>query len=357
MRLRQRLNDALKRAIDVIGAGAGLIVLSPVIGAVWLLVRTKLGSPVLFTQPRLGRDAQVFTLYKFRTMLEPDPEHGVITDHQRMTPFGRRLRATSLDELPTLLNVLKGDMSLVGPRPLLPEYLPRYTTHQARRLEVRPGITGLAQVNGRNQLGWEQRFDLDVEYVDRHTLVLDAALLVRTVARVLLRTGVEGEATAAMAEFLGSTPDDGLTEQVFSDQWRNLPQQWQLEALATNFHDDRNGLTNGTRYWVYFNQEHLPVGIGGLSGLGNLHIEATVMMNPQHQDDEVFQAVLSRLMQRGRALEAQHIGLCMQGGSQAQWDLARNLGFICSADQTRADMAAQQPRAVPAYAFTEGTGT
>ncbi|RJN31597.1 sugar transferase [Nesterenkonia natronophila] len=355
MRLRQRLNDALKRTVDAVGAGVGLIVLSPVIGAVWLSVRIKLGSPVFFNQPRLGRDGRVFTLYKFRTMLEPDPDHGVITDHQRMTPFGRRLRAASLDELPTLLNVLKGDMSLVGPRPLLPEYLPRYTAHQARRHEVRPGITGLAQVNGRNQLGWEERFDLDVEYVDRHNLFLDVALMARTVLRVLSRTGVEGEATVAMAEFLGSTPDDGLTEQVWSEHWRDLRDRWQQEALAADIHGAGSGFTDGTRYWVYLNEEHLPVGIGGLAGLGNLHLDASVVMNPDHQDDEVFQAVLNRLMNRGRALEARRIALRMPGDNRAHCDLARNLGFVYTADQSSPRAGTQVSPGVYSYAFIEGT--
>ena len=355
MRLHKRLNNSLKRALDVFGAGVGLVVLSPVIGAVWLSVRIKLGSPVLFTQSRLGRDGRVFTLYKFRTMLEPDPDHGVVTDHQRMTPFGRRLRGTSLDELPTLLNVLRGDMSLVGPRPLLTEYLPRYSAHQVRRHEVRPGITGLAQVNGRNQLGWEQRFDLDVEYVDRHNLFLDAALMARTVAHVLSRTGVEGEATAAMAEFLGSTPDDGLTEQVFSDQWGDLRDKWQLEALASNAHGAGSGFATNTRYWVYLNDDHLPVGIGGLSGLGDLHLDASVVMHPEHQDDQVFQAVLNRLMKRGRALDARRIALCVSGENRAQCDSARNLGFVYSADQSSPETGTQVSPGVYSYTFAEGT--
>lgn len=355
MRLSQRLNHSLKRAIDVVGAGVGLIVLAPVIGAVWLSVRIKLGSPVLFAQPRLGRDGRVFTLHKFRTMLEPDPDHGVVTDHQRMTPFGRRLRATSLDELPTLLNVLKGEMSLVGPRPLLPEYLPRYTAHQARRHEVRPGITGLAQVHGRNELGWEQRFDLDVEYVDRHNVFLDVAIMARTIVSVLSRTGVEGEATVAMAEFLGPAPDDGLTEQILPEEWRDLRDQWQREALAVNFHDARSGLAAGARYWVYLNDEHIPVGIGGLSGLGGLHLDASVVMNPEHKDGQVFQAVLNRLINRGRALDARRIALCVPGANGAQRDLAWNLGFDYSTDQSSPETGTQVPPGVYSYAFTEGT--
>ncbi len=177
----RRRYDPLKRAIDVVVAATGLLLTAPLQLIVALLVRRNLGSPVLFRQQRPGKDAEIFELVKFRSMTDPDPEAGLITDEQRLTRFGALLRSTSLDELPTLWNVLRGDMSLVGPRPLLVQYLERYSPHHRRRHEVRPGITGLAQVSGRNTVAWEQKFDYDVAYVDQRSLALDLKILVRTV--------------------------------------------------------------------------------------------------------------------------------------------------------------------------------
>lgn len=193
--------DALKRALDVVTAAIGLVVLSPVILVTAIAVRINLGSPVLFSQPRPGRDGRVFRLYKFRSMRNVDAARGWISDEQRLTRFGRVLRSTSLDELPSLWNVLRGDMSIVGPRPLLVEYLPRYTPEQARRHEVRPGITGLAQVNGRNTVDWEERFALDVRYVDSRSLALDARILIGTVRSVVVREGISAEGHATMRKF------------------------------------------------------------------------------------------------------------------------------------------------------------
>ena len=160
------------------------------------------GRPILFRQPRPGRDGVVFELVKFRTMRHPDATH--VTDADRLTPVGRFLRSTSLDELPTLWNVLKGDMSLVGPRPLLVEYLPRYSAEQARRHEVRPGVTGLAQVSGRNGVAWEDKFALDVAYIDRRSVQLDLAILAKTALSVLGRRGISGDGQATMSIFTGS---------------------------------------------------------------------------------------------------------------------------------------------------------
>lgn len=193
--------DALKRALDIVTAAVGLVVLSPVILVTAIAVRVNLGSPVLFSQPRPGRNGRVFRLYKFRSMRNVDAARGWISDEQRLTRFGRVLRSTSLDELPSLWNVLRGDMSVVGPRPLLVEYLPRYSPEQARRHEVRPGITGLAQVNGRNTVDWEQRFALDVRYVDSRSLALDARILIGTVRSVVVREGISAEGHATMRKF------------------------------------------------------------------------------------------------------------------------------------------------------------
>lgn len=203
----RRPYDAVKRALDAAAAAVGLVVLSPVIVITALVVRLNLGSPVLFTQPRPGRGGRIFRLYKFRSMRSVDESRGWVTDEQRLTRFGRILRSTSLDELPSLWNVLHGDMSVVGPRPLLVEYLPRYTPEQNRRHEVRPGITGLAQVNGRNTLSWEDRFAFDVRYVEHRSLSMDTRVLLGTVRTVLIREGISHDGEATMARFEGRERD------------------------------------------------------------------------------------------------------------------------------------------------------
>jgi lipopolysaccharide/colanic/teichoic acid biosynthesis glycosyltransferase len=187
-----------KRAVDFVGAAVGVIVLAPLLAVTALAVWLALGRPVIFAQRRPGWHARPFTLYKFRTMSDARAADGrLLPDRERLTRLGRLLRRTSVDELPELVNVIKGDMSLVGPRPLLMEYLPRYTREQARRHEVRPGITGWAQLNGRNTLPWEERFALDVWYVDHQSCRLDARILLLTVWRALAQTGVSqpGEGT------------------------------------------------------------------------------------------------------------------------------------------------------------------
>lgn len=196
--------DAAKRLIDLLVGVPAAVASLPLQAVVALAVRRRLGSPVLFRQQRPGRDGKPFTLVKFRTMLPLDPTAGLVSDESRMDPFGAWLRATSLDELPTLWNLVRGDMSLVGPRPLLMQYLERYSPQQARRHEVRPGLTGLAQVSGRNAVTWEDRLRLDVQYVDSRSLRLDLAILARTVRLVLSRSGVAAPGAATMPEFLGS---------------------------------------------------------------------------------------------------------------------------------------------------------
>ncbi len=197
----------VKRAVDALVAGVGLVVAAPVMAAVAIAVRRDVGSPVLFRQVRPGLHGEPFELVKFRTMRTLGSADSVANDGERLTPFGRRLRSTSLDELPTLWNVLRGDMSLVGPRPLLMEYLDRYTPAQARRHEVRPGITGLAQVRGRNLLGWDEKFAADVEYVDRIGPLLDARILVATLITVLRRQGISAPDAPTMHLFTGGRED------------------------------------------------------------------------------------------------------------------------------------------------------
>lgn len=203
-----RVARLAKRALDVGVAAAGLTLCAPLLLGVGVLVRARLGSPVLFRQARPGLAEKPFVMLKFRTMLEPLPGQArLASDADRLTPLGRALRATSLDELPTLWNVLKGDMSLVGPRPLLLEYLERYTPEQRRRHAVKPGITGWAVVHGRNALSWERKFELDVWYVDHWSLQLDLEILLKTVTSVLRRQGVSHGGHVTMPEFRGNGPD------------------------------------------------------------------------------------------------------------------------------------------------------
>lgn len=195
----------LKRLIDITASGAALTVLSPVLAVTAYKVKKNLGSPVLFKQTRPGLDGKPFEMIKFRTMKDAtDKDGNLLPDSERLTPFGHKLRSTSLDELPELWNVLKGDMSLVGPRPLLMEYLPLYNSEQARRHNVRPGVTGYAQVNGRNAISWEQKFALDTWYVDNQSLWLDFKILAKTVKQVLIKDGISADGEATMSKFTGN---------------------------------------------------------------------------------------------------------------------------------------------------------
>jgi lipopolysaccharide/colanic/teichoic acid biosynthesis glycosyltransferase len=199
-----------KRCFDCILAGLGLVLLAPLLGLIALAIRLAMGPPVIFAQERPGRHGRAFTLYKFRTMRNaPGDDETPVPDRDRLTGLGRVLRRTSLDELPELINVLKGDMSLVGPRPLLMRYLGRYTPEQFRRHEVRPGITGLAQLNGRDTLPWDERFVLDVWYVDHQSLGLDVRILLETIVKTLTQAGVRQPGEGPIGEFQGS---GGVTE-------------------------------------------------------------------------------------------------------------------------------------------------
>ena len=201
----------IKRILDIVISLVGLLVLSPAFLVLFFLVRTKLGKPAIFRQNRPGKidrktgEEKIFGLCKFRSMTDARGGDGeLLSDEERLTPFGAKLRATSLDELPELWNILKGDMSLVGPRPLLVRYLPRYTKQQRRRHNVRPGLTGWAQVNGRNAISWEQKFEYDVWYAEHVSFALDAKIFFMTIKAVLARQGISGEGSATMGEFMGS---------------------------------------------------------------------------------------------------------------------------------------------------------
>lgn len=200
--MKTTVSGVVKRSLDIIGALLLLLVLGPVGVGVACLVRVMLGPPVIFRQQRPGLKGRPFTIYKFRTLSEARDAHGnLLPDGERLTPFGKLLRSTSLDELPELLNVLKGDMSLVGPRPLLMHYLDRYTPEQARRHEVKPGVTGWTQVNGRNAITWEEKFDLDVWYVDHWSIGLDIQIIVITIWKTMMREGINQPGQATMEEF------------------------------------------------------------------------------------------------------------------------------------------------------------
>lgn len=195
----------IKRLIDITASGAALVAFSPVLAVTAYKVKKNLGSPVLFKQTRPGLNGKPFEMIKFRTMKDATDKQGSpLPDSERLTPFGQKLRSTSLDELPELWNVLKGDMSLVGPRPLLMEYLPLYNSEQARRHNVRPGVTGYAQVNGRNAISWEEKFKLDTWYVDNQSLWLDIKILAKTVKQVLIKDGISANGEATMSKFTGN---------------------------------------------------------------------------------------------------------------------------------------------------------
>ena len=199
----------LKRLFDIVSATVGLLLLAPVILIVAWQVKRKLGSPIFFRQTRPGLDGKPFEMIKFRSMRDAyDSESKLLPDSERLTSFGRFLRSSSLDELPGLWNVLRGDMSIVGPRPLRTDYLPLYNDHQARRHEVRPGVTGWAQINGRNSISWEEKFDLDVWYIDNRSLLFDLRIVFLTVKKVLVREGIDNQKDVPMPRFIGKKNQD-----------------------------------------------------------------------------------------------------------------------------------------------------
>ena len=200
-----KFQHAVKRAIDIVCSGLGLIVLSPILIIAAILIRKNLGSPIFFTQDRIGKDGKVFKMIKFRTMLDATDKYGnQLPDEERLTSFGKLLRSTSIDELPELVNVFLGDMSLVGPRPLLVEYKDLYSTEQWRRHEVRPGITGWAQINGRNNISWNEKFKLDVWYVDNESLFIDIKIILATILKVIKRADINQDGEATVADFNGN---------------------------------------------------------------------------------------------------------------------------------------------------------
>lgn len=343
-----------KRAVDILGASLGLLVLAPVFGLLWILIRIKLGTPVVVAQQRAGRDGELFTPLKFRSMVEEDPTKGFGTDRQHTTSFGRWLQASSLDELPALVNVLKGEMSLVGPRPLHVEYLALYSPHQARRHEVRPGITGLAQVNRSNALTWEARFDLDVDYVDHHNLWMDLRIIAQTITGMFARTDTDGELISTMMRFVGPPPRDGLTEEPLTNRWQDLWDSWQRSSATMKIGDHDGAEPNTTRHWVYLDDREVPVGIAGLSGLGDPELYASIVLGPNHHTSMAVEALLNRLLYNGKAYDAHRIFLRLSETSRELYDTAQQLGFV-PIDLPRQGPHTDEGEVLVAFAAQTGT--
>ncbi|WP_176554611.1 GNAT family N-acetyltransferase [Georgenia sp. 311] len=331
--------DRVKRALDLAVGGAALVLSAPVQLAVAALVRVKLGSPVLFRQDRPGKDGRVFQLVKFRTMLEPDPAGGLITNEQRMTPFGHRLRSTSLDELPTLLNVVRGDMSLVGPRPLRTTYLPRYSRRHARRHDVRPGLTGLAQVRGRNALTWEERLDLDIEYVDSMSPALDLSIVLATIRTVFQRSGIAAEGQATMSEFMGSGEpitcvplvEEHLPARV---EWLNDPRvragitisfQASLEDTVTWF---RKAAEDETRAdFACVSQDGSPVSMFGITDIADGSAALYLYVAPDLHAKGIGRLTMVHLLKEAQRLGLTEVRLEVKAENTSAVRLYERFGF------------------------------
>lgn len=346
---RMRMYDVVKRVLDLVAAAILLVISAPLQLGIAALVRIRLGSPVVFRQARPGRGGAPFTLYKFRTMLSVDESRGLVTNEQRLTAFGKLLRAASLDELPSLVNVVRGDMSLVGPRPLRVEYLSRYTTRQARRHEVRPGITGLAQVAGRNALSWDQRFELDVEYVDTRSLRIDLTILFRTLAQVFRRQGIEGDGLAAMSAFMGRGDDSGLTEVDLAPEWLATRVEWLTDdrvsdGVSLTFVPELDSTTKwfevvkadkSRRDWIYTDAEARPVAMCGLGGVGTPDAHLYIYVNPSLQGRGYGRAAMGKLCVRARSLGVHRLHLEVKNCNERALSLYRDLGFV---DSRRTDV-------------------
>jgi lipopolysaccharide/colanic/teichoic acid biosynthesis glycosyltransferase len=299
-----RSYDRWKRAGDVFVAGGALLALSPAILGTALLVRVRLGRNVLFRQERPGLNGQVFHILKFRTMLEPDPLRGLVTNEERMTEFGDRLRSTSLDELPGLINVLKGEMSLVGPRPLRTRYMERYSREQARRHEVPPGLTGLAQVSGRNALSWDDKFDLDVEYIRTRSFLVDMRILLATVPKVLRRDGITEDGQATMSEFYGPRRIGDFRIETDVDSGPMGP--WKIVD-----HSIDEVVARGT-----------------LRRTVGSEVEMVIVTEPDLTDEDLVRArACEMLLSRARALEAGEVRIVLPEVGPECEEMCTRLGF------------------------------
>jgi lipopolysaccharide/colanic/teichoic acid biosynthesis glycosyltransferase/RimJ/RimL family protein N-acetyltransferase len=320
--LRRSRYDPLKRTLDVLGAGIGVILLAPLMAATAGVVALSLGPPVLFRQQRPGRDGRMFEIVKFRTMLQPDSRVGDDNSEGRMTRMGSRMRSLSLDELPNLWNVLKGEMSIVGPRPLKASYLARYSPRQMRRHEVRPGLTGLAQVSGRNALSWDERLELDVWYVDHRSLRLDCSILVRTVGKVLRRDGITGDGQTTVREFFGPAPTDLELVGVVGGRVQTLPDPspapwhgprsafWALpdsETMDVVFGTGR--ADPGRMDWAAVDPAGQPRSWCGLTDLTQTAASLYLVGGAEPAEQGLIRATLQLLVARAQALGLQQLRL------------------------------------------------
>lgn len=333
--------DPFKRCLDVVMALLLMAAAAPVYGIVAILVAVRLGRPVIFRQERPGLNERPFVLLKFRSMLDVDESRGLVTNEQRMTTFGRRLRASSLDELPSLINVLRGDMSLVGPRPLRVAYLERYNARQSLRHNVRPGVTGLAQIRGRNALTWEDRLEFDVQYVEERSLALDLKILGSTIERVISRKGVEGDGLAAMSAFMGSEDDSGLREVDMDDRWLETRVSWLSDREISNgvslsFVPDIDGMSSWLdrvgkdttrRDWVYLDTSGQPVAMCGLAGVGTSEGTLYIYVNPTLHRRGFGRLSMRRLIRRAQSFGMKRLHLEVKRENAAAIQLYRSLGF------------------------------
>ncbi|MEO9247700.1 GNAT family N-acetyltransferase [Citricoccus nitrophenolicus] len=337
-----RTRSSAKRALDIVTSGAAIVVTAPVIIATGLAVRKHLGSPVIFRQERPGQGGKVFEILKFRTMLEPDLSRNLVTNEQRMTPFGNFLRSTSLDELPSLINVLRGDMSLVGPRPLRAAYLERYSDEQSERHSLRPGLTGLAQTSGRNSLSWDDRLQLDVDYVRHWSLTKDLVIMIRTVTKVLKREGIRSEGQATMSEFFGpqSTADLSVRPLERGDlplrvEWLRSPSI--REGVSITFWPD----LDSTEQWFdrvlkdpgrldFVAYDRSSGSVQGMMGLVGIHdgvADLYIYVNPQSHGQGFGRQMMQLLMTKAREGGVTRLQLETKKSNTASLKLYRRLGF------------------------------
>jgi lipopolysaccharide/colanic/teichoic acid biosynthesis glycosyltransferase/RimJ/RimL family protein N-acetyltransferase len=340
--LNHRQGLRIKRAIDLVVAGTASIACAPVMAGVGLAVRTKLGSPVLFRQERPGLDGKTFEILKFRTMLQPDASRNLVTNEQRMTPFGRFLRSTSLDELPSLINVLRGEMSLVGPRPLRAAYLDRYSDEQRIRHSVRPGLTGLAQTSGRNSLSWDERLKLDIDYVREWSVAKDISILFRTVSKVVRREGISSEGQATMSEFFGPEKTTDLAIRPLERRDLRLRVEWlrtssirdgisidfwpEVEAMDEWFGRASQDSTRGD-YVAYNHVSGAVEAMMGLVGIKDNAAELYIYVNPDSHGRGLGRQSMHLLMAKARSRGLTRLRLETKKSNGVSLKLYRRLGF------------------------------
>ncbi|NUL48318.1 GNAT family N-acetyltransferase [Cellulosimicrobium funkei] len=333
----------VKRALDLTASAAGLLISAPIMGVVAIAIRAKLGSPVLFRQERPGLNGTSFHILKFRTMLEPDASQNLVTNEQRMTPFGAILRSTSLDELPSLINVLRGDLSLVGPRPLRMAYLDRYSDEQMKRHTVRPGLTGLAQISGRNSLTWDERLRLDVDYVERVSIKRDFRILCNTVAKVLKREGISSSGQATMSEFFGPEFTSDLSIRALDEADLPTRADWLREpsireGISIDFWPDAESMrawyervsedASRVDYVTFSHGSGELQAMLGIVALGQDSGELYIYVNPKSQGRGYGRQSMQLLLTKARQLGLTAISLETKTTNERSIRLYQRLGFV-----------------------------